>query len=68
MLFDLMMALQPTETHDITLKSLVLSRPKFCYSDCTNQIARFGKKRGCQIFNSNDAIDYILNEIAAAVS
>ena len=40
-LFDLMMALQSTETHNITLKNLVLFMPKFRNSCSTNQIARF---------------------------
>ena len=40
-LFDLKMALQSTETHNITLKSLALFRPKLCDSYRTNQIARF---------------------------
>ena len=41
LLFDLMMALQSTETHDISLKNLALFRPKLCDSCSTNQIARF---------------------------
>ena len=40
-LFDLMMALQSTETHNITLKNQALFRPKFRDSNSTNQIARF---------------------------
>ena len=40
-LFDLMMALQSTETHNITLKNLALFRPKLRDSYSTNQIARF---------------------------
>ena len=41
MLFDLMMALQSTETHNITLKNVALFRPKLRDSYSTNQIARF---------------------------
>ena len=41
MLFDLMMALQSTETHNIALKNLALFRPKLRDSYSTNQIARF---------------------------
>ena len=36
-----MMALQSTETHNITLKNLALFRPKLRDSCSTNQIARF---------------------------
>ena len=40
-LFDLMMALQSIETHNITLKNLAIFRPKLRDSYSTNQIARF---------------------------
>ena len=40
-LFDLMMALQSIETHNITLKNLALFRPKLRDSYSTIQIARF---------------------------
>ena len=40
MLFDSMMALQLTETHNIALKNLALFRPKLRLKS-TNQIARF---------------------------
>ena len=40
-LFDLMMTLQATETHSITMKNLALFRPKLCNSSSTNQIVRF---------------------------
>ena len=36
-----MMALQSSETHDITLKNLALFRPKLRDSYSTNQIVRF---------------------------
>ena len=36
-----MITLQSTETHNITLKSLALFRPKLCDSYSTNQIATF---------------------------
>ena len=39
--FDLMMALRSTETHNTTLKNLTLLRPKLCDSLGTNQFARF---------------------------
>ena len=57
-----MIALQSRETHNITLKNLALFRPKLCNSESTNQIARFGQEQCCRIFNSNDAVDKILNE------
>ena len=41
-LFDFMIALRSTETHNITLKSLALFRPKLCDSLSTNPIVRFG--------------------------
>ena len=40
-LFDLMMVLQSTEIHNITLKNLALFRPKLRDSYSTNEIARF---------------------------
>ena len=41
MLFELMMALRSTETHDITLKNLAIFSPKLRNSQSTNQVARF---------------------------
>ena len=41
MLFDLLLALQSTETHNITLKNLAQFRPKLSDSYSTSQIARF---------------------------
>ena len=40
-LFDLMMALQSIETHNVTLKNLALFRPKLRNSLSTDQIAGF---------------------------
>ena len=40
-LFDSMMALQSTETHNVTLKNLALFGPKLRDSYSTNQIARY---------------------------
>ena len=40
-LFDLMMELQSTETHNITLKNPALFRSKLRDSYSTNQIARY---------------------------
>ena len=43
MLFDLMMVLRSTETHNITLKNLALIKPKLRDSLSTNQVASFVK-------------------------
>ena len=62
-----MMALRSTETQNITLKNLTLFWPKLRDSWSTNQIARFGKEHCCRIFNVNDAVDQILNEVLGQV-
>ena len=63
-----MVALWPTEIHNITLENVALYRPILRHSLSTNQIARFGSEKCYRIFDSNDAVDEILNKVAAAGS
>ena len=62
------MALRSTKTHNNTLKKVAPFTPKLCDSLSTNQVARSGREQCYRIFYSNDAVDYILSEVASAGS
>ena len=60
-LFDLIMALRSTETHDITVKSLALFRPKILASRRTNHITRFVNYYGvANVIQFCDSIEAVI--------
>ena len=61
----MIMAPRSTETQSITLKNMALFRPTLRDSLSINQIVRFVREQCLRSFDSNDAVDKILNEVAA---